>query len=1066
MNLDNNNMKRIFILLVFALNLHVLQAQTTTSGIKGSVKSSSTETLPGANVQAIHEPTGSKYSVMTGYDGRYNMPNMRIGGPYTIIVTFMGFQKQQINDVYLELGKPFNLDVFLKNENQKLDEVTVSASKSKVFQGGRTGAETTIGRKELTALPTISRSAEDFTRLEPSASGGSFGGRNDQYNNYSLNGAVFNNPFGLDAATPGGQTNAQPISLDAIDQIQVATAPYDVTLSGFTGASVNTVTKSGTNEIHGSAYAYYRNQDLTGNKVKGQEIFVPKLNQTQTGLSLGLPIIKNKLFIFGNFEIDDRTDLASSYIANDGNGVTAINESSVLASDLIAVSNALASLGYNTGAYEGFLHKSESKKGIVKLDWNINDNHKLALIYNFLDASKDKNAHPTALGFRGPNASILQFQNSGYQINNKLDSFLLELNSKFSESVSNKLQVGYTHFNDFRVPFSTPAPIINIQDGAGSNYIIAGHEPFSIHNTLDQKVLQATNNLNYTVGKHAFTIGASFEKFQFQNSFNLTAYENFGTFGTLGNYYGMFSPYPSVSAFLSDAAAPYASSFIQQNLAYAQSQFNSLTANGVGNDNGWKLAELNVGQVAGYFQDEINLNDRFKLTLGLRADKPLYFNTSDLIQKYINTANGATRNNSVDYYNPETGAATKLISTDLPSTKILWSPRLGFNWDTNGDNTLQIRGGTGVFTGRIPFVWLGNQVSGADDGFFQIMDPNFKWPQTWRTSLGFDKKFENNIVLTVDLAYNQDINAVHVQNWGLKQPTGVLIGVDTRPIYTSSDKGTNNAYVITNAKQGSAFNSSIKLQKTFKNGLYTSLAYNYLDSRDVNSIEAEITGDAFAFNPALGNVNNATLSHSKYGDRQRVIGVASKKWSYSNKKWATTVSTFFEYAQGGRFSYTYGGDINNDGSSVNDLLYVPTTTEISAMSFSGGAPQAAAYDAFINQDEYLSSRRGQYTERYGALSPWRGKWDMKLMQDYNFKISSQSKKTNTIQLSVDVLNVGNLINSDWGLVQVPTNVQPIGVNVTAGVPTYTFNGTQTKTFNYDSSLASRWQAQFGIRYIF
>ncbi len=1066
MNLDNNNMKRIFILLVFALNLHVLQAQTTTSGIKGSVKSSSTETLPGANVQAIHEPTGSKYSVMTGYDGRYNMPNMRIGGPYTIIVTFMGFQKQQINDVYLELGKPFNLDVFLKNENQKLEEVTVSASKSKVFQGGRTGAETTIGRKELTALPTISRSAEDFTRLEPSASGGSFGGRNDQYNNYSLNGAVFNNPFGLDAATPGGQTNAQPISLDAIDQIQVATAPYDVTLSGFTGASVNTVTKSGTNEIHGSAYAYYRNQDLTGNKVKGQEIFVPKLNQTQTGLSLGLPIIKNKLFIFGNFEIDDRTDLASSYIANDGNGVTAINESSVLASDLIAVSNALASLGYNTGAYEGFLHKSESKKGIVKLDWNINDNHKLALIYNFLDASKDKNAHPTALGFRGPNASILQFQNSGYQINNKLDSFLLELNSKFSESVSNKLQVGYTHFNDFRVPFSTPAPIINIQDGAGSNYIIAGHEPFSIHNTLDQKVLQATNNLNYTVGKHAFTIGASFEKFQFQNSFNLTAYENFGTFGTLGNYYGMFSPYPSVSAFLSDAAAPYASSFIQQNLAYAQSQFNSLTANGVGNDNGWKLAELNVGQVAGYFQDEINLNDRFKLTLGLRADKPLYFNTSDLIQKYINTANGATRNNSVDYYNPETGAATKLISTDLPSTKILWSPRLGFNWDTNGDNTLQIRGGTGVFTGRIPFVWLGNQVSGADDGFFQIMDPNFKWPQTWRTSLGFDKKFENNIVLTVDLAYNQDINAVHVQNWGLKQPTGALIGVDTRPIYTSSDKGTNNAYVITNAKQGSAFNSSIKLQKTFKNGLYTSLAYNYLDSRDVNSIEAEITGDAFAFNPALGNVNNATLSHSKYGDRQRVIGVASKKWSYSNKKWATTVSTFFEYAQGGRFSYTYGGDINNDGSSVNDLLYVPTTTEISAMSFSGGAPQAAAYDAFINQDEYLSSRRGQYTERYGALSPWRGKWDMKLMQDYNFKISSQSKKTNTIQLSVDVLNVGNLINSDWGLVQVPTNVQPIGVNVTAGVPTYTFNGTQTKTFNYDSSLASRWQAQFGIRYIF
>lgn len=1067
-------MKKIFALLFCVFGLTVSVGQTTTSSIKGIVKSSGNELLPGATILAVHTPTGSKYSSLSNEDGRFNILNMRIGGPYKIIVTFVGYQNQEYNDVYLDLGKVFNLDVILANESQTLEEVKV-VSKNKVFQSGRTGAETTIGRRELTALPTISRSAEDFTRLEPTASGGSFGGRNDQYNNYSLNGAIFNNPFGLDAATPGGQTGSQPISLDAIDQIQVATAPYDVTLSGFTGASVNAVTKSGSNEFHGTAYVFYRNQDLTGSKIKGEKIFVPSLEQTQAGFSLGAPIVKDKLFIFGNFEIDKRSDLGSNFVANNNDGITGINESRVLESDLIAVSNALTNLkdangnnfNYNPGAYQGFVHNSNSTKGIVKLDWNINDNHKLAVIYNFLDASKDKPAHPTALGFRGPNASILQFQNAGYQINNKLSSFLLELNSKFSESVSNKLQAGYTYFNDYRDPFSSPAPVINIQDGAGSNYIIAGHEPFSINNTLKQKVIQITDNLTYTVGSHAFTFGTSFEKFNFENSFNLAGYDKFRGNTDPVPYYGTFRPYASVADFLADAALPFASSSVAQNMQNAIDTYNSKNNNAVGADNGWKLAELNVGQWAFYAQDDWSITDNFKLSVGLRADKPLYFNTADLIQKYIDTNNGgAKRDNNVDYYDPETGKAVKLISTNLPSNKILWSPRIGFNWDASGNATSQLRGGSGVFTGRIPFVWLGNQVSGADDSFFQIMDPDYKWPQVWRSSLGYDHKFESNYILTIDMSYNKDINGVHVQNWGLKDPTGTLGGVDNRLIYTAADKGANNAYVMTNSDKGFAFNSSVKIQKTFENGLYASLAYNYLVSKDVNSIEAEITGDAFAFNPALGNVNKDVLSNSKYGDNNRFIGVGSKKWKYGKDKWATTISTFFEYARGGRFSYTYGGDINNDGSAVNDLMYVPTAAEIGLMTFTGGVAQGEAFNKFIEQDDYLRDRRGQYAERYGAISPWRGKWDLKLLQDYNFKFSSASEKKNTIQFSIDILNVGNLINSDWGVVQVPTSVQPIGVTVVGNTPTYTFTNTQTKTFSYDASLNSRWQMQFGIRYIF
>ncbi|KFF05707.1 TonB-dependent receptor [Flavobacterium reichenbachii] len=1056
-------MKKIFLLLLVIFSFTVSVGQTTTSSIKGIVKSSSGELLPGATILAIHTPTGSKYSSLSNEDGRFNILNMRIGGPYKILVTFVGYQDQEYNDVNLDLGKVFNLDVVLTDQSQVLQEVKVTA-KNKVFQSGRTGAETTIGRRELTALPTISRSAEDFTRLEPTASGGSFGGRNDQYNSYSLNGAVFNNPFGLDAATPGGQTGSQPISLDAIEQIQVATAPFDVTLSGFTGASVNAVTKSGSNEFHGTAYAFYRNQDLTGSKIKGEKIFVPSLEQTQAGFSLGAPIIKDKLFIFGNFEIDKRSDLGSNFVANNNDGVTGINESRVLESDLIAVSNALANLGYNTGAYQGFIHESNSTKGIVKVDWNINDNHKLAVIYNFLDASKDKPAHPTALGFRGPNASILQFQNSGYQINNKLSSFLLELNSKFSEKISNKLQAGYTHFNDYRNPFSTPAPVINIQDGSGANYIIAGHEPFSINNTLDQKVIQITDNMTYTVGKHSFTFGSSFEKFKFANSFNLGGYDNFGNpNGYAGTF---FTPYFTTQDFLNDAAQPFATSIIAQNLQYAQNVSESKSNFEVGADNGWKLAELNVGQWAFYAQDDLSVTENFKLSIGLRADKPLYFNTKDLIQKYIDTENGgAGRDNNVDYYDPETGNAVKLISTDLPSDKILWSPRIGFNWDMSGNATSQLRGGSGIFTGRIPFVWLGNQVSGADDSFFQIMDPDYKWPQVWRSSLGFDYKFESNYILTLDVSYNKDINGVHVQNWGLKDPTGILGGVDNRLIYAAADKGANNAYVMTNSGKGFAFNSSIKLQKTFENGFYASLAYNYLVSKDVNSIEAEITGDAFAFNPALGNVNKDVLSNSRYGDNYRFIGVASKKWKYGHDNWATTVSTFFEYAQGGRFSYTYGGDINNDGSAVNDLIYIPTAAQIGQMTFTG-AGQGEAFNRFIEQDDYLKSRRGEYAERYGAISPWRGRWDLKLLQDYNFRISSASEKKNTIQFSIDILNVGNLLNSDWGVVQVPTSVQPIGVTVAGNTPTYTFTNTQTKTFNYDAALNSRWQMQFGIRYIF
>ncbi|WP_242205987.1 TonB-dependent receptor [Aestuariivivens insulae] len=1037
-------MKKAILSIFFSFFVLLTFSQVTTSNIKGLITDQNSEPLPGANVLAIHTPTGTKYGAASNIDGRFNLLNLRVGGPYSITISFVGYQEQVFNDVHLTLGKTQNIDVVLVEESQQLDAVVIQGTGGTgTFGSDRTGAETSVGRREITRLPTITRSQADFTRIEPTASGGSFGGRNDQFNNFSLDGAIFNNPFGLDAATPGGQTEAQPISLDAIDQIQVTTAPYDVTQSGFTGASVNAVTKSGTNEFKGTVYGFTRNEKMTGKKIKGEEVARPDLNQTQYGLSIGGPIVKNKLFFFANFERDERDDLGTNgWTPNTGSG--AVNESRVLESDLIAVRDALLAAGYDPGAYEGFTHASESTKGIFKLDWNINDNNRLAIIYNFLNASKEKPAHPTAIAFRGPNANTLQFQNSGYEINNELRSVQIELNSTLSESASNKLQVGYTHFNDFRNPFSVPAPSINITKG-GSNYIIAGHEPFSVHNRLDQKVFQFTDNLNFYKGDHTYTVGFSFEKFQFDNSFNLVSY-GFDLFGSV-----------DIADF--DASA--------YDFDTPKDTFEANNAVPEGTPGGWALAETNVGQLAFYVQDEWNITEKLKLTYGIRVDKPLFFDSAEKAQEVIDRGFVLP---DVSYYNPNTGQRVTIDNTQMPNNDWLISPRVGFNYDVNGDDTFQLRGGSGLFTGRFPFVWLGNQIANPDAFFLQAVDPNYQFPQVWRTNLGVDKRLENGLILTADLSCTKDINGPHVQHWGVLPPSGTLQGIDNRPIYKPDDVVTfdgfvgDGPYVFTNSDKGRIWNASFKAQKTFDKGLYAMLAYSYLNAKDVNSIEAEITSDAFNGNPVVGNVNNDVLGFSKYGDTHRFIGVATKKWTYANDKLATTISTFFEYAQGGRFNYTYGGDINGDGSSLNDLIYIPTPSEINQMQFEGTG-DAAALEAYIQQDDYLNGRRGKYAERYGALAPWRGRWDIKILQDFNFKVSKD--KTNTVQLSLDVLNIGNLINSDWGVIQQPNSVQPIGVTVDGnGVPTYSFNENLTKTFVYDSGLASRWQAQFGLRYIF
>ncbi len=1048
-----NSVLKFSLLFITFISCNYSFAQVTTASMSGSIMSENEE-LIGATILATHLPSGAAYGAIANEKGKYNLPNMRIGGPYRIETSYIGYTNNNMENIFLTLGQKLKLDFELVAEGVTIGGVEIIGALDPILNGEKTGASTTIGRDELKNLPTISRSAEDYTRLNPmSAKGGSFAGRNDQFNNYSLNGTIFNNPFGLDAATPGGQSDAQPVSLDAIDQISVNIAPYDITQSGFTGASINAVTKSGTNNFEGTAYGFYRNSAMTGGKVNDTEVPTGDLSSLQTGFSIGGPLIKNKAFFFANLEITKRSDLGSLFEPNTGSGAS--NESRVLQSDMQLISDLLMSEhGYDTGAFSNFRNNRDNTKGIIKLDFNLNKNHKLSASYNFLDAFKEQPAHPSALGRRGPDFTTLQFQNSGYRINNKINSGIIELNSVFGSGMANNLKVGYTTFRDNRNPFSEPFPVLNISKN-GINYIIAGHEPFSVNNVLSQNVFQITNDFNLYKNNHSLTFGTSFEKFSFDNSFNLTSYG-----------FRLFAPGVDIS----EAEALIKSDDFAGEVQAARDAFTNNNS-----DDSWALAQTKLGQWSLYAQDEYQANDKLSLTFGLRIDIPLYFNTADLIQENIDRKGGSIDDGGVyapdvTYYNDK-GEAINYNHTDLPTGNILFNPRLGFNYDVEGDRSSQIRGGTGLFSGRFPAVWIGNQVANPDFFFYNMTDPDFKFPQVWRTSLGFDKKIKD-WTGTVDLLYTKDLHAQMVQNQGLKLPTNTLNGVDNRPIYGAEDRaegpfgGSTNAYVFTNTDKGYSFNASFQLQRSWANN-FVMVGYNYLKAEEVNSVDAEISSDAYDRNPAnISHTNEADLAPSLYGNKHRFIAAMSKKFEYG-ERYATTVSLFGEYAQGARFSYTYAGDINNDGSGLNDLIYIPTDIEIDALTFSGDAAaqsaQKEAFKSYIEQDDYLSDNRGDYAKRYDALSPWFGSLDLRILQDIG--VSSGNK----FQVSLDVLNLGNLISSSWGVTQRATNTglnQPISVAVTDGDPVYTFDQANQQTFYDDFGLSSRWQAQIGLRYIF
>jgi len=1025
--------------------------------MSGAVTDATGGALPGATVLAIHTPTNTQYGVGTNGDGRYNIQGMRVGGPYTIKVSFVGYQDVTRTGIVLALGETLRLDIPLSTSTTELCNVVVTGRPDPVINAGRTGAETNVSRAQIQQLPTLNRSLNDFTRLTPQAAGGgssSFGGANNRYNNITIDGAVNNDVFGLaPTGTPGGQAGTNPIALDAIDQIQVVLAPYDVTLGSFTGAGVNAVTRSGSNDFSASIYGFGRNQNTAGKSVNEPRTKLDEFYNYQTGFRVGGAVVKDKVFFFLNGEIA-RVSAPLGFVPG-----TADSRASI--ADLQRIANAANTArygNYDVGSYGNFNRRTQSNKIFARLDFNLSENNTLTLRHNFVNAFDDNLTRSSA---------SIRFSNNAYQFNNTTNSTVAELNSRFAGGLSNKLILTYTAIRDSRDVVGAPGPAYQIVDN-GITYQF-GQERASVGNQLDQDIVEITDNLTKQFGKHTLTLGTHNEGFKFRNLF-------------LNNGAGYYT-FTSIDNFVNGRASGVQASYP--------------TANG--GESRFKAAQLGF-----YAQDEYTPVENLRLTLGMRIDVPVF------VDKPGNNEGVAARFGS------------QYSTSNTPSGQVLYSPRIGFNWDVNNDSKVQVRGGTGIFSGRVPFVWLSN--SYTNSGLIQgsvnqtsntaflptigltidqirnagytavsqsqinLVRNDFKLPQVWRSNLAVDFRLPGDVVATLEGIYSKTANDIYYKDINLAAPIGRLAGPDQRPVYDPANNGSarridnryTNVYLLDNTSRGYRYNATIQLQKRFMGGLNSTVAYTYGEAKEINSGSSSTAMSNFAFNQVAFDPNNPELGYSRNDQRHRVIASTGYTFGYAGGAMATTFTAFYEGLSGQPLTYIYGQgrDVNNDGNTGNDLLYVPTNvrdaSQIVLVRSSATDTRSVAtiqdqLDAYIENDPYLRSHRGQVVERFAARLPWTHELDIRVAQDFNFMAGG---KKNTIQITFDIFNLGNLLNQNWGRqYSVANNAiellrpETTGANVQ---PTYSFPVSFTTTNrSYDfSNLGSRWQGQLGVRYIF
>jgi len=1078
-------------------------AQVTNSSITGSVIDAEKKELEGATINAIHIPSGTTYQSTALKGGNFVLSGLRSGGPYKVTITYAGFEPAIFQNISLLLGEPYDIQVIMSNSNNELNVVTVTSSRRKLSVD-KTGASTNISSRQLTSLPTISRSLTDFTRITPQANGNSFAGRDGRYNNLQIDGANLNNNFGLsNDPLPGGGN--QPISLDAIEEVSVNIAPFDVRQSGFTGAGINAITKSGSNTFTGSVYGYYRDQSFNGARVASTKL--PEAQQQENrifGATIGGPIIKNKLFFFVSAETEKSSRPGINLLPS-GTGATGDNVSNTHIDSLTKLSNFVRSrFGYETGSADNFRNFGvENRKLLGKIDWNINQKHKLTLKYSNLtvlrdDASLNGSSIPNNPSFRPAGASSnisrlpnnrfsrnsMAFDNSNYGFERKVSSASIELNSRFSNRFSNQFLATYTNIEDVRTLPGGIFPTVDIFNNNGANYMHVGSDPFSVNNEVVNDIVNIVNNITYYAGKHTITGGVNYEYQRVGNMFMPGA----------GSYYA----YNSLDDFINDRTPAVFS------LTYPLDP----------NQNSVFAADLKIGQLGLYIQDEFAVNSKLKLTYGIRVDKPIYMD-----QPAENLAFSALS------FADRDGNAVNYSTGTFPKNKALISPRVGFRWDVDGDKSMIIRGGTGLFTGRIPFVWLTNipsngfmqQAAGTitnqadlasirfnpdpnayrdrfptaagqtilNNANFVVADPNFKFPQVLRTNIAVDKSLGNGFALTLEAIYSKDINAVIMRNANEARPNATLNNDgDTRVRFNPNSNAQRrinpnvaSAIVLENTNQGYQAAITAELKKAFSSGFYGTIAYTFSLATDATANPGAQATSVWNSNPAVGTSNSVELMRSQYATPHRIVANISYRKEYL-RNLATTIGMFYDASPQGLFSFTYNGDINGDGNNSTDLMWIPNDPKninfvpivVQGNVVHTADAQRIAWSQYVDNTNYFNEGGGKYSERNGGELPWYHRLDVKLLQDVFVNIG---KNKNTFQLSVDILNFANMLNRDWGVRQsVVANGRPLILNnVNAnGVPSYRLEQLQgqliTSPFQQVVSTASTWGMQIGLRYIF
>ena len=1060
--------KRLLFMAMMLTSVLTLMAQVTTSALSGKVTMNDTkEEVIGATIQAIHEPSGTKYAAVTNANGRFTIQGMRNGGPYSVAISYIGYETKTFRNIVLELGETYNLNALLSEDANELTEIVVSGKASK-FAAEKTGASTNINQRTIQELPTINRSIGDLAKLSPYYGGSnSFGGMNGKMSNFTLDGANLNNNFGLSSSLPGG---GNPISMDAIDEVQMVVAPFDVRQSNFIGGGINAVTKSGTNTFKGTAYFYYTNEDMHGNRVDGVQNSEPNPGEEKVyGFTLGGPIIKDKLFFFANYERTN-TENIPTYWHPDLTGGGADNKtytSRTTLEDMQMISQFVKNkYGYDTGSPTDYPGGIVNNKYLARLDWNINQNHHLAVRFNHTNNSRWTPPSATSRDVGGLSASCvgissMAFANSFYNQENKVTTFSGDLNSRFGQNISNQLLVTYSNIDDPRSSDSQIFPMVDIMKD-GDPYMTLGYEIFTYNNRVQNKILTINDNFTYYMGNHKLTAGFSFE--------HQKALNNYMRQGT--GYYR----YASMEDFM-DGAAPIGV---------------ALTTGNNGEEN--PSSQVVFNQIGLYVQDDWNITEKFKINYGIRFDNLIFQNE------------GAVRNDEL--YAVDFGG--RHVDTGLwPKSNWQISPRVGFVWDALGDKSLKVRGGTGLFAGRMPLVFFTNmpgqsgmmqttyvtkdatalsQFTGGMKtnvrdmetilknyaqgmAYYAGVDPDFKMPQVWKTSIGIDYQVPVSFPLTLtgEFTYTKNINAVHLDNYNMKSPDDTwrhITGADNRLIYPAASEyqyTSKGTYVLTNNHKGHGWTASLQLQAEPIKNLFVSAAYTHTVNREVTALPGSNAQSAWQYMHTVNGPNAVEVRNSGFVTPDRVIANINYKYGKDH------FSLFYSGYSPSGYSYTYSNDINGDGLSY-DLMYIPR--DDSEIKFVSDDDRIAFWN-FVEQDDYLKNHKGEYADLYGARAPWVHTFDFKWAHDFDLKIGNTSHK---LQLIANIENIGNLLKSSWGVAKIipgQSNNMFKMLSVTnakevkeGAQPIFRMNTDLKTAWDYNHSYGQCWRLQLGVKYYF